>query len=329
MQFYEVDEFAIIPMAINAFYYSIPYGAKKIGFAKNISISEEVLVKMFETIEGISKGKYIIIDVGNVDYAFRLFQRFQEIRRPLLFVNINEKILRDKMQDNLPELNFSSDEKSASLNISFDNTVDVICKNYSLETEEKLYAEIVRELIDKSQTDIIIPQKLESSGMYSNMYINVKRLFEEPKKYYAMVYGMAKKLKNSEIEFDGFISSSKNGAILANFLGMMFDKKVIHIFGVGPKYSMQIGNLQRDIKKRKNYIYVYDFVCTGTEMKILSALVNAHEAYINGSIGIATYKTEDELLSKNMMYLVDIKKEGIPYKIAGEREDIVRLMQTK
>lgn len=319
MQVYNEGEFNMIPLAMNAFYYNIPLGTKKIMYANNVSISEEFLDVLLEYIEKLPEGRYIIIDMESVDYAFRLFEKFQKINRPLIFININSQILRDKMKENLPSMQFSKDERQAVLNIRYESSIEKLCLKYKSVIAGKVYVNIVKDLIDGMNT----PQKLDSSGLYSNMYVNVKRLFLHPEKYYAIIFGLAKRIVESEIEYDGFVSSSKNGALLANMLGMMLDKKVIHILGLGPKYSMNVGNLQKEIKKKKNYIYVFDFRCTGTEMKILSALINANDAYIHGAVGIAVYKTE--LIENNLIYLVDVKKEGIPYKIAGEEEDIVKL----
>lgn len=325
---YTEEEFVMIPMAMNAFYHNITIGTNIIEYSKEVSISADFLNSLLEYIECVPEKKYIIIDVDGVDYAFRLFKKFQNVKGPVFFVNINSSALRDKMNEDLQSIEFSMDKKSAVLNMEYSSTWDEIREKYSSIITYRIYAQIVRELIDGVSHDPIRPQKLDSSGMYSNMYVNVKRLFLCPEKYYAILFGLAKEIQNSGIEYDGLVSSSKNGALLANLLGVMLDKKVIHIMGLGPKYAMNIGNLQKEIKKRKNYVYVFDFRCTGTEMKILSALINANDAYINGAIGIAVYKNDSKCaVNDGMMYLVDIKEEGIPYKIAGEEEDIIKLMK--
>lgn len=318
-------EVIMIPMALNAFYYNIPIGTKRITFAETVSIGEEFLEEVFEFINQNAVGKYIIIDMKNADYAFRLFEKFIQIDAQVVFVNIESNMLREKMKENIPNLQMSSNEQSGVLNMNYDRVAEKICLEYSSICDHKIYVEIVQSIIDNIPDDPIEPQKLDSSGLYSNMYINVKKLFLYPEKYYAIAFGLAQKIVKKELEFDGFVSSSKNGALLANLLGMMLNKKTIHIMGLGPKYSMNIGNVQKEIKRRKNYIYVFDFRCTGTEMKVLSALVNANDAYIQGSIGIATYKNDNDV--KNMMCLVNISDEKIPYKIAGDREDIIKLMQ--
>lgn len=323
MLIYEDDKFIMVPMAMNAFYHSIPAEEKNITYAKNISVSGDFLEKLQGFFAELPAEKEIILDMSNVDYAFKAFEKMKDVTRSLIFMNIDSSFLQDKLQDNLPEIRFGQDRTDAVLNRNYDNAVEQVCSKYAKVLTHKVFVQIIKGLIDEMPQEPISPIRLDSSGLYSNMYVNIKRLFLCPENYYAVLYGLAQKVDESKIEFDGFVSSSKNGAIIANLLGMMLNKKAIHIMGVGPKYAMGIGNLQKEIKKHKNYIYVFDFRCTGTEMKILSALINTNEAYMKGAIGIAVYKVDAE--ADNMMYLVDIQKEGIPYKIAAEKEDIIKL----
>lgn len=327
MLMYEEDELVIIPMAINAFYSNIGYGTKEIKYTKLVSISSAFLQDMVKYLNKLPDGKCIVIDLSNADYSFRYFEFFQSVGKTVLFVNIDPDILYGKMKDNLPGIKFSRDRKFASLNIDYEDSVDEVCKKVSSEVNDKIYANIIKELIEEVPKNPVTPLKLDSSGLYSNMYVNVKKLFLCPEKYYAVLYGMAKLVKDSDFMFDGFVSSSKNGAMLAYLLGMMLGKKAIHISGIGPKYSMIPGTIQKEVKRRKNYIYVFDFRCTGTEMKILSSLINANEAYIKGAVGIAVYRDEHNDNDKPILSLMSVKKQGIPYKIAGEPDDIIRLVK--
>ncbi len=328
MQVYEEQDFVMIPLAMNAFFYNIPVGTDKIRYSNSVSIGEKFLAILVQYFDKVDEGKYIILDLQDTDYAFHLFQKLKTITRPILFLNIISETLHDKIKEDLPTIQFSAEQRYAVLNISFDDTIKEICEKYSSSViSHNIYVKIVRNLIDDIPQNPVEPQKLDSSGLYSNMYVNVKRLFKYPENYYSIAFGLAKKIVDSKIEYDGLISSSKNGAILANLLGMLLNKKVIHIIGLGPKYSMNTGNLQKEIKKRKNYIYVFDFRCTGTEMKALLALISANEAYVTGATGIAVYKSDQiDIVNNNLMYLVDLKTENIPYKIAGEKEDIITLM---
>lgn len=327
MQVYEEKDFIVIPMAMNTFYHNIPFGTKKIKYAQIVSIGEEFLELLIEYIENVPIGKYIVLDMESADYAFKLFEKFQNVSRPIILINIDVSLVYNKLIENLPELQFSESRNYAVLNISYNPKFE---KDFSQKCEgaiHKIYMQIISEMIDVMDNTNGEPYKLDSSGLYSNMYVNTKGLFANPEKYYAILFGMARLIANSGLEFDGFVSSSKNGAILANLLGVMLGKKAIHISGLGPKYSMTMGNLQKEIKRKKNYIYIFDFRCTGTEMKILSALVKANDAYVVGALGIAVYSIEnDEDSRTRIMYLANILDEGIKYKLAGEKEDIRKLI---
>lgn len=330
MQIYEERDFVMIPLAMNAFFYNISVGTKKIKYSNSVSVGEKFLDIIIEYFEKIPEEKYIILDLQDIDYAFHLFEKLRIITRSVIFMNVLSKSLCEKIKEDIPTIQFGTDEKNAVLNMSFDDTIKNICLKYSSVISHSIYVKIVRDLIDDIPRKPIEPQKLDSSGLYSNMYVNVKRLFQYPENYYSIAFGLAKKIVDSKIEYDGLISSSKNGALLANLLGMLLNKKVIHIIGLGPKYSMSTGNLQKEIKKRKNYIYIFDFRCTGTEMKALLALISANEAYVTGAAGIAVYKSDNiDVVDNHLMYLVDLKTERIPYKIAGEKEDIIALMNMK
>lgn len=61
-------------------------------------------------------------------------------------------------------------------------------------------------------------------------------------------------------------------------------------------------------------------------MKILSSLINANEAYIKGAVGIAVYRDNDDDNDKPILSLMNVKEQGIPYKIAGDPDDIIRLV---
>lgn len=251
MLMYEEDEMVIIPIAINAFYSKIDYGTKEIKYAKLVSVSHGFLRDTVKYLNQLPDGKCIVLDLSNVDYSFRYFESFQDVEKPVLFVNIDPSVLYGKMKDNLPGAKFSEDRRFASLNIDYDDTADSVCKKISTEIRDRIFANIIKELIEEVPKNPVKPLKLDSSGLYSNMYVNVKKLFLYPEKYYAILYGMAQLVKESGIIFDGFVSSSKNGAMLAYLLGMMLGKKAIHISGIGPKYSMVPGTIQKEVKKKK------------------------------------------------------------------------------
>ena len=167
---------------------------------------------------------------------------------------------------------------------------------------------------------------LDSSGLYSNCYVDIKKLFMNVNDYYYILYCLAEKVsvQIQKRQIDAFISSSKNGAIIANILGGILDIKEIHLLGVGPRYSMELGDSLESIKKGKKYAYIFDFMCTGTELKIASALVNSKKAYLDYAAGIAKYKRNVESTNIEMIdalfYTNEMTKE---FKLVGNASDLM------
>lgn len=168
------------------------------------------------------------------------------------------------------------------------------------------------------------PILLESSGLYGNYYVNIKKLFLNVDNFYFIMFCLAEMVYPYIISkrINAFVSSSKNGAIIANILGGLLDVKEVHLIGVGPKYSMELCDSVKCIQEERKYAYIFDFMCTGTELKIVSALINSKRGYLVYSAGIARYKENINFnLIKDMDVIVDTKELGIKYKIFGEPGD--------
>ena len=324
MIYHENEKYIIIPLASDIFYQESKLNRRYMGFAREYFIPEELFENIKEVIRRSAGQKSGALDMNRVDYPGRLLEDLAEFSEKIIFFNVNRPVLKDKLKENLPHMKWNEEETLAVFNGNV--TKDIIQANekYFKNAYKLIYGDILRDIEDTYDKD---PIYLDSSGLYGNMYISSKKLFTKPESYFQILYGMA--LETEKIgEFDSFISSSKNGAILAGILGAMLGKKVVHIRGVGPRYSMYFGNIQKEIKKGKSYVYVFDFVCTGTELKILSALVNANDAYLIGGVGIAEYEGNIEgkkFFMKNINPLITTKEAGLKYKIAGSKEDVRKL----
>lgn len=97
------------------------------------------------------------------------------------------------------------------------------------------------------------------------------------------------------------------------------DIKEVHLIGVGPKYAMESGNPMDSIKEGKKYAYIFDFLCTGTELKIVDALIHAKRAHLVYAAGIARYKKKyGKGAAFQIDTLTDTEEMEIDYKIAGD-----------
>ncbi len=321
MYSFENDNLSIIPMDFNVFFCS----AKK--YKKNIRYSKECVVSemFFDELESFiseSHKENISIDMKNVvSCPKHLFRRINVYNKKLIFFNVESENVKQLLIEEIEKLTWVRDTVACYFdkdNYTVEKLVDTECITARKKEEYK----IIKSVVDNGNGHI---QLLDSSGLYSNCYVDVKKLFIDVEKYYFIIFSLAEQLYNFEGHIDAFISSSKNGAILANILGGLLDVKEVHLIGVGPKYSMELGDSVECIKEGKRYVYIFDFMCTGTELKIVSALINSKKAYLPYAAGIAKYKKDADfhLLSK-LVVLADTKDMGIDYKIAGAKEDITK-----
>lgn len=172
---------------------------------------------------------------------------------------------------------------------------------------------------------------LASSGVYSDTYVDIKQLFLQSDKLGIIIFEMAKKLLPELHNIDALVCTSKNGAVLASLLGQLLKKKVVYCINVGPQYAIPVASLEKSFRTGKRYAYIYDFLCLGTEVKILNAFVTSRNAKLVMGIGIASYipldnpsfEKQKSPLHK-MDCLINIIKENIPYEINVQKSKLVR-----
>lgn len=329
MYCWEDNGYMVIPLAFNIFYSESRNDKRNIGFGREFSISDEIFEELQLLLKSQSDDKITAIDMQRINYPSRMFEGLRETEKPILFFNVQGQIVHSMMEEDLPKLSWSEDRAVCFLNGEMSKGIADACSSRKMFAYKKMYSRILNDI--KQPCKKGHPLLLDSSGLYSNMYITVKKLFLKPTDYYFVLYGMAAETEKLG-DFDGFISSSKNGAILANLLGSLMNKKVVHIQGVGPRYSMRVGNVQNEIKRGRTYVYVSDFICTGTEMKIMSSLINSNDAYLTNTVGFAMYSDEgrkENFILKRARCLITTGEAGIAYKIAGNREDMLELMNKK
>ena len=322
MYVFSEKDYVIIPIDYNAFFYSAKEYPKKIRYSKDYIITDS-LYKDIYTFICSNQNKIIILDMKNiVSYNPRLFSNLDMLIDRVVFVNVGEDCsVKQRLVEDLEMLEWENDTVGMGSNLRnkmFISNINRIVDGY----RKKENVKIVFDLVQNKNRPIL----LESSGLYGNYYVDIKKLFLNVDRYYFIIYCLAGMVYPYVIskKIDAFVSSSKNGAIIANILGGLLDIKEVHLIGVGPKYSMELGDSVECIKQGKKYAYIFDFMCTGTELKIVSALINSKKGTLVYSAGIARYKKNINFdLIKNMDVIVDTKELGIKYKIFGEQEDFI------
>lgn len=326
MYIIEEENIDIVPVDFNVFYNMAKEYKKNIRFSREYTISESFFNELCYYISD-SSNEIIALDMENiVSYPTRMFSRLEKCLKKIVFYNIENVKVKQMLTEDLEELVWIDD----TIAYYFDNDGQNISKmviNSCEKTREKEVKRIVSSIVRSEEGK---GQLLESSGLYSNCYVDIKKLFFNVDNYYYIVYSLAKVIsdKTLNMQIDAFVSASKNGAILANILGGLLDIKEVHLIGVGPKYSMELGDSVECLKQGKRYAYIFDFMCTGTELKIVSALINSKKAYLPYAAGIAKYKKEMNSCNiESMDILVDTDDLNIEYKIVGEKEDLKLVMR--
>lgn len=326
MYIIENENFVMVPVDFNVFYNMAKEYNKNIRYSREYTVSENFFEELILYIADSSK-EMIVLDMKNiVSYPTRMFSRLQNYLKSIIFCNVNNVRMKQMLTEDLEELQWIDDTIAYSSSNSEDKIrvmIESSCNQIRKMEQRRLISNVVS--CEKGKI-----QLLESSGLYSNCYVNIKKLFSNVDEYYYIIYSLAEIISEKllRMEIDAFVSSSKNGAILANILGGLLDVKEVHLIGIGPRYSMELGDAVECLKSGKKYAYIFDFMCTGTELKIVSALINSKKAYLPYAAGIATYKKNMNLGGVEIInVLVDTQEMDINYKIAGTKEDLIKVME--
>ena len=113
---------------------------------------------------------------------------------------------------------------------------------------------------------------------------------------------------------------------MAGLLGRMTGRKVVCCVNIGPQYALPVSAVER-IHRGERYLYIYDFICLGTEAKLLHALLASRGAFLVGGIGVASYIPLDnpELERKHSPLakidsMVNLISARIPYHIYLQKD---------
>lgn len=209
---------------------------------------------------------------------------------------------------------------------NMDNIHYIIGENTSKPLEYGQFQDINAKYLDQVIQEYCIEERygyLESSGVFSNMRINLKNMFYRVKEFKYAVYLLAKMVTCHE-NVDGLIATSKNGTAFASVIGDILGLKVLY-FNIGQMFE-ETYNCSPKIKMGETYIHIYDMICVGSETKVLNALVNAQGGSVLQSIGIVCLP-DLEIVKKMNSYssmnhvecLINQKQLSRKYEIYLER----------
>lgn len=327
-------EFILLPLAYNEFCNDIESLRDSGKYAGRIEIDRIIDNQLLEEIVKFcsqEKDCLYVIDMKHIiSYENKAFKKLLECSQSNIIIANIDNSLYDSVKEDLEYKYTVIDEKTLAsekgLEMFYLKHHDKISNIYHEETV--MIVNWMKQNVKKEDIQNIKP--LDSSGVYCNMYINAKRLFTDPNRYCFIIYQMICMIVQENCEVDALISASRNGANIASVIGWLLDKKVIHCTNLGPKFSLAASSVYKDIRKNRKYIYIYDFMCLGTEAKLLNTLLSFKGAILMEGYGIANYidleKNSQFSVFSKIKSLVDVQKEKVGYRIAGSKEEIERML---
>lgn len=334
MYVFKYEKFTLIPLAYNEFCNDIESIRESKKYDGDIQIERVIdavtLDNILKYCNNEEKTLYVIDMKYIISYEDKVFRNLlQHSNLKIIIVNIADYLIDGISEDlddkyTLVENNHLCSD--SSLEYAFLENYRAISDIYYKENVAIVYW--MKKNVTEESIETLEP--LDSSGIYCNMYINAKRLFIEPDKYCYIIYQLICMIKSSDEEFDALVSASRNGANIASIIGWLLNKKVIHCTSLGPKFSLAARSINKDIRKNGKYVYIFDFMCLGTEAKMLNALLSFRGASLIGGYGIANYVnltigTKYSVLAK-VRSLVNVQEEGIGYRVAGTKEEIKEML---
>lgn len=330
MYIIEYDNFTLLPLAYNEFCNDIESLIQPKEYAGAIEIERIIDSSTFENIVAYcNKDKKIlyVIDMRDIiSYENKIFKKLLECTNAkIIIINIQNSLF-ESIKEDLNNEYIEIDNKTLCSRDDLKNIYEKLCDEiYNIYHNETIaIVHWMKQNVTQEKLRDIKP--LDSSGVYCNMYINAKRLFIDPDKYCFVIYQMISMIIKSGCKFDALVSASRNGANIASVIGWLLNKKVIHCTSLGPKFSLGASSGYKDVRKNKKYIYIFDFMCLGTEAKLLNALLSYKGASLVEGYGIANYidfedSSKFSVLNK-MRSLVDVQRENVGYRIAGSKKEI-------
>ncbi len=286
MKSLEKKSVRIFLMDFYSFYCNACQCKERMRYSKTQTLSEYAFYFLADEIGAYTGEKYLGIDLANiVSYPMRLFSKLPIQGKKVFFYNVTESTLRARMEEDLSNLVWIREDVAccdSRQKTEIEHIIDDECSNARHDNIARIVNEVMFENTD-------VPYRLASSGMFSNCYLSAKKLFTEVEDFYAILFAMAGLVDQLQ-GVDALVTSSKNGAIIATILGDLLQIKEVHLLGVGPKYSMELEDSVECLKEGKRYLYIFDFLCTGAELKVVSALINSKKAILRGAVGISRYQ---------------------------------------
>lgn len=314
---YKFDNDSIyIPIHLN-----VIFNSKTLVFHQD-DISSDLAREIYEFLKE-QKEKYIILDFNRIamisSRSFEIYAHLIKSGYEILFINLFNACKSILQEDDIKE--YIEDDKQSSNNFLYSKDFsktrkEVYCK-YECDNQINIAtSKIIAEYLFNNKYDEY--KKLESTNVYSNMYFNVKSIFYDTHILTLTIYKLCQIIMSrfNLSNIDYFISASHNGSVISSLVAHVLDKEYLYLINLGPQLNLHNKEIINEIKKDKNYIFIYDFICLGTEIKIAKTIIELKEANLIGAIGISNYsKPELDIVISPIFYINDEKVLNFEYKI--------------
>lgn len=286
----EIYDMIIIPIQFNICFNNIElhYHNKK---SEDLNPVPEVLTSdwgvIFKDFIESSRDKCIIIDLGGIKVDEKVFNTWKDISDiSLIYINCDELLIHSIKKaygEELIELR-KTDGIYCNVYGSQFYTNNNLEANFINEVKTYFTDECAKRLALDGKDNVI--KKNNSSNIFASFYIDIKKLFSRNKNMNVFLFGLYKKIEMLK-EYDYFVVVSSNGAIMANILSYLFKKEVLYLLNLGPTIALSNRDLRSKIKTNAKYLYVFDFLCLGNELKTLDMLLKINGAQLVYGIGVA------------------------------------------
>jgi orotate phosphoribosyltransferase len=166
---------------------------------------------------------------------------------------------------------------------------------------------------------------LPSSNVWSNTYVNIKKIFTDPEIFSLAIYELANIIDhNFKDKYDEFICVSNNGFAISNVLSSLLKKKVVYLMKLGPQSTLMSKDVVKNLDLNKRYLFIYDFSCLGTEIKLVKTIVNLFNSELVGCVGVAKYLDRDESSGKNFTIFKINEDMEYSYKLFFNESEVTQ-----
>jgi hypothetical protein len=109
-------------------------------------------------------------------------------------------------------------------------------------------------------------------------------------KFKLVIYDLCCNITEFFPQTNAILCVSNNGAALSAVIGKMLRKPVIYLMNLGPHITLKDAKVIDKISRGSKLVFVYDFICLGTEFKIARMVARIRGAEVLGGTGVACHK---------------------------------------